>query len=128
MIFLLNCPLTCFPSDNKLDAMPRRERIAVKKILKNDAKILALDWSNKHNVRFNRNRLLFKNPCLATLRIYLKPSKRLDVHNLSIKHFLDQLVYMGVVFDDSMKHIPKFTAEFAGYAKQDYAEFELKEL
>lgn len=128
--FTLIAPLSCFPSDNVLDAMPRRERIAVKSKLKQDAQALALQWLMKRRYKpamITRKEPLFRAPVRLTLRVFLAKGRTLDVHNLSIKHFLDQIVKMGVVADDSIKYIPECVAAFGGYLPAGgYAEFTLE--
>ena len=131
MNFILNAPLSCFPSDNVLDSMNRRERIAIKHKLKSDAMVLALGWLEQNKIsrkHLSREKPLFRQPVRLTLTVYLKPKQRLDVHNLSIKHFLDSLVEMFILADDSVKEIPVVVAKFGGYTKKSYAEFEIEEI
>jgi hypothetical protein len=124
-------PPCCFPSDNVLDAMNRRDRIAIKNKLKQDAQILTLEWLGKNKIskaHLSKEKPLFVNPVRLTLTVYLIRNKRLDVHNLSIKHFLDQLVSMHILADDSVKEIPEVIARFGGYVNKSFTEFELEEI
>ena len=132
MKFILTTPLDCFPSDNALDSMPRRQRIAIKKTLKESAQILTLSWLSKNKIKPNslsKSKPLFAKPVRIILTVYLKNKKTLDVHNLSLKHFLDQLVAMRIVADDSIKEIPVAVARFGGFVKaESFAEFEIEEI
>lgn len=130
--FILETPLEYFPSDNHLDSLGRKERIAIKKTLKEAAQIYALSWLTKNKIKSNsltKSKPLFQKPVRVILRVYLKKGTTLDVHNLSIKHFLDQLVAMRIVADDSIKEIPEAVARFGGFIeKRSYAEFEFEEI
>jgi hypothetical protein len=130
--FILTAPLSSFPSDNALDAMPRQQRIAIKKSLKQEAQILTLQWLRGNKIKpssIGKEKPLF--PCCVrlVLCVYLKTGSTIDIHNLSIKHFLDQIVSMGIVKDDSVREIPECKAVFGGWVKEkSYAEFSLEEI
>lgn len=132
MKFILTTPLTCFPSDNALDSMPRRERFAIKRTIKDAAHILTLSWLSRNKIRSNslsKAKPLFSAPVRIILTVYLKKGRTIDVHNLSIKAFLDQLVQMRIIADDSIKEIPEAVARFGGFVKkQSFAEFEIEEI
>ena len=129
---LINVPLSCFPSDNKLDSMPLKKRISIKKQLKFDAEILTKEWLRFHRIKLSslsKSNPLLKSQAQTVLTVYLKQGSTLDIHNLSIKHFLDQIVSMGIISDDSVKYVPKSVAEFGGYNKlSSFANFELLEI
>ena len=132
VIFVLKTPITCFPSDNFLDSLPRRERIAIKKTIKQEAQILTLSWLVRNKIKPNsiskQNPLLTKK-AKSVLRIYLKKGTTLDPSNLSIKSFLDQVVKMGIIKDDSEKFLPESLSTFVGYVNgKSYAEFEIREI
>lgn len=129
---LSNIPLTCFPSDNKLDSLPLRKRIAIKKQLKFEAEMLTFEWLRFHHIkrsRLSKQSPFFTVPVETLLVVYLKQGNTLDVHNLSIKHFLDQIVSMGIIADDSVKYVTRSVAEFGGYNKlSSFANFQISEV
>jgi hypothetical protein len=128
--FTLIAPLSCFPSDNKLDAMPRRDRIAIKSKLKHDAFVLGLAWLSKRKIKpnsLNKKSPLFNAPVRLKLTVYLAKGMTCDLTNLSEKSFLDQIVAMGIIADDSVKHIPECVTKFGGWQSGgSYAEFTLE--
>ncbi len=132
MIFLLKTSLVSFPSDNLLDSMSRRERIAVKKSIRQMAYLEVRGWLRKNKIRrdsLTKTNPLFENPVRTVLKIYVRQSKRIDVHNLSIKHFLDQIVEMHIIADDSIKQVPESVAAVGGFvAKDEFAEFIIEEI
>lgn len=112
--------------------MPRRKRIGIKNLIKREAFGLCVEWLQARGMKkcsISKEKPLFRSPVRVVLKIYLNQSKTLDVHNLSIKHFLDELVSMGVLIDDSEKFIPEAAQRFCGYVKtKGYCEFLIEEI
>lgn len=125
--FTLIAPLSCFPSANELDSMKRRERIAIKRKLKDDAHALALHWLMKRRIKpasINRREPLIKAPVRLRLTVFLAKGRTCDLDNLSVKHFVDKLVSMGIIADDSIRFIPEVVHCFGGFLPAGgYAEF-----
>ncbi len=122
------CSVELFPSDNKIDGGRLQDRIKLKNSIKRDAVILACKWCVDNKFLFN-GKPMFEGQAEVTLTVFYKDKRRRDIHNLSIKTFLDQIVNYGFIADDNIDFIPKTTLCFGGYTdKESYAVFEIKEL
>lgn len=129
--FKLICPVRCFPSDNTLDSLPLKERIAIKKFIREAAFTLTLEWMKSNNVKrwnLTPHKPFFVGRAELNLIVTYNDNRRRDIHNLSIKHFLDQVVAMNIIKDDSIEFIPRVVFSCGGKAELSYAEFSLTEI
>jgi hypothetical protein len=125
--FSIETGIQAFPSDNELDSMSRTDRISVKRKIKDEIAILVYQALRKARVSPSptKTRPLFKGPVEAILTVYYSDAKKRDVHNLSIKHALDQLVLKHIIPDDDYTVIPRATIVYGGRRAKPSAVFQL---
>lgn len=126
MNFKLITSIEAFPSDNKLYKARLKDELRLKRVIKKEAQILTLQWLRENQIRFTEPFLFHRAEIILT--VYYTDERRRDLHNLSVKSFVDQLVSMSIIADDSIKFIPKTSFVYGGKADKSYAVFELKPL